>query len=84
MKTLSTEYPEYQKLKENRDESIAIFGFLEYIKRKGIVLARPHRNTSYYLPIHDVILDLVYGYFDIDTVKLDEELDSILKELQNG
>jgi len=78
---------ECEKLNKRSEEWNHIYPFLEWLQEQRIVLARyePDKFSSIYpnlQPIRKSIDDLLYEYFEIDTLKLEEERRELLQKLR--
>ena len=76
-----------EKLSKRSEEWNHIYPFLEWLQEQGIVLAKyePDEFSSIYpnlQPISESIQDLLYKYFEIDPIKLEEERRELLKKLR--
>jgi len=71
-----------EKLSKRSEEWNHIYPFLEWLQEQGIVLARYNLIYPELQPISESIQDLLYKYFEIDPIKLEEERRELLKKLR--
>jgi hypothetical protein len=80
-----SQYPEHDKLGVIRDQSQAIYDFLEWCaEEKGAALAvdadHGYEGEKYWLPTSR--RDLLAEFFEIDQAKLEQEKRAMLDELR--
>lgn len=78
---------ECEKLSKRTEEWNHIYQFMEWLQEKRIILSQyvPHQYDSIFpnlQPISKSIDDLLYEYFEIDTLKLEEERRELLQKLR--
>lgn len=76
-------YPQHEKLKLIGDKSQAIGEFLEWVNSRGYTLGK-YDQKDYLMPVRESIPALLADYFEIDSVKLEEEKCDMLESLRNG
>jgi len=90
------EMPECDKLNDRHDEWNAIYQFKEWLEEKKIWLAQRITKREFYgeeyeeepmdtlVPIPQTIETLLYEYFDVDPVKLEQERRELLSSLREA
>lgn len=74
---------ECKKLAKRTDEWNAIYKFYEWLQEQRITLARWDDRLSYGItPVTKHIQDLLYEYFEVNPIKLEQERREILRKLR--
>ncbi len=89
-------YPECDKMNERTDEWNAIYPFMEWLQEKKIWLAHTITKREYYgkdyedepmetmVPISQSLEKLLYEYFDVNPVVLEQERRELLESLKEA
>ena len=78
------EYPTLEKLKEKSTEREALEGFLTWLRREGIVLARWDKGGNV---LESAMLsdeELVFGFLGVDKAKVEEERRRLIASMERG
>lgn len=82
--TVEKEYPTLEKLREKKVERDALEGFLTWLRREGIVLARWDKSGNVLESAMASDEELVFGFLGIDKDKVEEERRRLIASMERG